>query len=113
VKINCANASHYSWGESCDGWILSGDPTLSVIEERMPAAATEVRHYHLSARQFFYLLSGALEMEIEGETHRLNPGDGIEVAPKQRHCASNPGLQDNRFLVISSPTTRGDRVNEA
>ena len=78
----------------------------------MPPAASEVAHYHQTARQFFYVLSGSLTIEIEGKDHCLSTGDGIAVLPTLHHRAYNPGSTDNRFLVISSPTTQGDRVDQ-
>lgn len=106
------NAAHYVWGETCDGWELLPRSDLLVIQERMPPGTAETRHSHRQSRQFFYVLSGVLTMEIEGVTHAVPPGSGIEIAPSARHQASNRGGDDVHFLVISSPSTRGDRVNE-
>jgi len=85
---------------------------LSVIEERVPGGAAEIRHYHKVARQFFYILEGAAVMEIEGTDHVLSAGFGIEVSPGNRHRFSNPNLAEVRFLVISSPSTAEDRFND-
>lgn len=109
--IDRTTAEHYSWGAGCDGWILSADQSLSVIEERMPGGAAELRHYHELARQFFFVLSGELTMILDSGTERLRAGQGIEIAPRSLHQAVNDGAEDVRFLVISSPTTRGDRIN--
>lgn len=110
--VSAANAEHYVWGEVCDGWHLVRSDGLSVIEERMPPGTSEQRHLHTKARQFFYALAGELTLEIEGRVHRLHAGQGIEVAPGERHQAINPadGSADARFLVISAPPAQGDRV---
>jgi hypothetical protein len=55
--INKHTAKHYVWGQNCDGWHLVKNPQLSVILERMPAGASEVRHFHAKAQQFFFMLS--------------------------------------------------------
>jgi mannose-6-phosphate isomerase-like protein (cupin superfamily) len=94
--INRALAEHYMWGSECDGWHLVKTGELSVIEERMPASATEVRHYHKRSRQFFYVLSGELTMEVEHHEFVLRAGDGLEVKPGQNHQAMNRGPQDTR-----------------
>lgn len=107
------NAEHYEWGTGCDGWILSKDPTLSVIEERMPPSTAERRHFHEKARQFFFVLSGELTMNLDRSTERLSVGQGVEIAAGILHQARNDGTEDVRFLVISSPTTRGDRINDS
>jgi uncharacterized RmlC-like cupin family protein len=59
--IDRATASHYTWGDGCDGWRLLAHDGLSVIAERVP------------------------------------------------HRPLNRSTADVVFLVISSPTTIGDR----
>lgn len=105
-----ATAEHYLWAGACDGWHLVKGADLSVIHERMPAGSAETRHYHTRARQFFFVLSGTLAMEREGVRHVIAAGQGLEVPPGQRHQAVNTADETVEFLVISSPTTRGDRI---
>lgn len=104
-----ASAPHYVWGGDCDGWRLVDRQDLSVIHERMPAGRQEVRHVHAKARQFFFVLSGALTLEVEGERHVLTAGVGLEIAPGLAHQAINAAPEWVEFLVISQPTTQGDR----
>jgi mannose-6-phosphate isomerase-like protein (cupin superfamily) len=104
-----ATASHYVWAADCDGWRLVDGNDLSVIHERMPPGRQEVRHVHGRARQFFFVLTGALMLEVEGERHVLRAGTGLEIAPGLAHQAINDGPDAVEFLVISQPTTRGDR----
>ena len=103
---------HYVWGAACDGWRLLNGEDLSVIEERVPPGAAECRHCHRLARQFFYVLEGEATMEIEGREHRLTRHQGIAVDPGQRHQFMNRSAADVVFLVISSPTTQGDRHDD-
>lgn len=105
-----ASAPHYVWGEKCDGWRLVDGPALTVIQEHMPPDTREVRHRHAKARQFFYVLSGVLTLEVEGTVHRLGPLQGLEVAPTVPHQAICAGPEAVEFLVISQPSTTGDRT---
>ena len=82
---------------------------LSVIEERMPPGTAEIRHRHARARQFFYVLAGRLDMEVDGIVHSLEAGVGLEVAPGAAHQAFNYSGADVDFLVISQPSRHGDR----
>lgn len=109
VPVSRAAAEHYAWGAGCDGWHLVRAAGLSVIEERMPPGAAEVRHRHRAARQFFYVLAGVLELEVEGTVHRLGAGSGIEVAPGAAHQTMNRGDGPVDFLVVSQPPSHGDR----
>ncbi len=108
---NRKNAEYYVWGEVCEGWRLLDQPDLSVIQERIPPGAGEVRHYHARARQQFFVLEGELTIDIGNEHFQLNPQDSLEVAPGDAHSVRNDGSSDAIFLVISAPTTRGDRTN--
>jgi mannose-6-phosphate isomerase-like protein (cupin superfamily) len=108
--IDTSTAEHYTWGSACDGWRLVNHPDLSVIQERMPPNTNEVRHYHKRARQFFYILSGVATMELNGARERIHAGQGVEIHPSQPHQIFNETSNDLEFLVISQPTTTGDRV---
>lgn len=108
--ISRENAQHYTWGASCDGWFLVRTPDLNIIEERMPPGTRETRHHHQRARQFFFVLDGALTIEVEHQEFTLGPGEGIEIAPGQAHQAMNRGTGVLRLLVTSQPPSHGDRI---
>ncbi|WP_134686370.1 cupin domain-containing protein [Brevibacillus migulae] len=110
MKTSKQVAEHYIWGDGCDGWHLVRQPELSVIHERMPAGTAEIKHYHERSRQYFFALSGVLTIEIEGKSVTLQPQEGVEIPPGVAHQARNEHAHAVEFLVISHPTTRGDRV---
>ncbi|MGO4110177.1 cupin domain-containing protein [Paenibacillus sp. YAF4_2] len=109
MKTSRQNAEHYIWGDQCDGWHLLKAQDLSIIYERMPAHTAEERHYHEESQQFFFVLEGTATIEIAGEVHELHQHEGIHVAPHIPHQMFNKSDSDIQFLVISEPTTRGDR----
>ena len=111
-RVSRENAEHYRWGHDCDAWYLVNDEQLSVIEEFMPPGAAEIRHHHLKAQQFFYILTGEVLIEIEGKTTLLPAGSGIRVMPGARHQIRNPSSVPVRFLVVSHPRSHGDRVDK-
>ena len=108
-KISVETAEHYSWGQRCDGGHLVKQAELSVIQERMPPATSEVRHLHKTARQFFLILRGAAVIEADGREHELSAGEGLEVAPGAAHQMFNRSDADVEFLVVSQPPSHGDR----
>lgn len=111
MVVSVENAEHYIWGEICDGWHLLKRYDISVIRERVPAGGAEVMHYHEKARQFFYILDGEAIMAFEDRVIPLHKGEGIEIAPQVRHQFSNQSRADVHFLVVSVPSTHGDRMN--
>ncbi len=111
MVVSVENAEHYVWGDVCDGWHLLRRDDMSIIQERVPAGGEEVMHYHTNARQFFYILQGEGTMSFGDQQVVLSQGDGIDVPPQVRHQFQNRSNADVHFLVVSVPTTRGDRVN--
>jgi mannose-6-phosphate isomerase-like protein (cupin superfamily) len=110
TPVSVATAEHYAWGDGCDGWHLVRALNLSVIQERMPPGAAELRHRHATARQFFFVLAGELRIEVEGAVHTLRPRDGLEVTAGLAHEVRNDGPVTAEFLVVSQPPTHGDRT---
>lgn len=105
------NAAHYVWGNVCDGWHLLKSADLSVIQERVPPGASETRHVHAKARQFFYVLCGVATLEFADGEVSFGPMQGVHVEPGTTHRFRNNGTTDVEFLVISSPPTAGDRTD--
>ena|SRR5271170_8102108 len=111
LPVHIGTAEHYIWGHGCDGWHLLKDSALSVLEESMPPGTSEMRHKHERAQQFFYILAGSAEMEIEGHFLQLNSGEGVHIQAGQAHCIWNKSDSSLRFLVISQPPSHGDRLH--
>ena len=109
MKISKHTAEHYVWGVGCDGWLLENETDRSIIHERIPSGTGEARHYHEKAKQFFLVLSGEATMEVEGEKVLLQAHEGITIWPGARHQVWNNSSADVELLVISTPTTKGDR----
>lgn len=77
----------------------------------MPPKTREERHLHYQANQLFFVLDGLLTVEVAGVLHHLTARDALNVKPGQAHQVRNDSETDPaRFLVISSPTSRGDRL---
>jgi len=111
-SVSRDSAEHYRWGVDCDGWHLVKDTELSVIEEFMPPGAAEIRHYHERSQQFFYILTGEVLMEINGENKLIAAGSGVRILPGTRHQIRNPSSGPVRFLVVSQPPSHDDRVDQ-
>ena len=103
--------SHYKWGQDCDGWNLVDEEGLSVKQEKMPPASYETIHYHNKAQQFFYILKGAAEIEIDGKSITLNSGQGLHIKAGISHRIINSGNDDLEFILCSTPSTANDRIN--
>lgn len=76
----------------------------------MPPNTSEVKHYHNKAQQFFYILKGNAVFELDNKTVRIGEREGIHIGSQVIHQIRNEGNMDLEFLVISEPTSKGDRV---
>lgn len=56
--IDKRDASHFVWGNGCEGWQLLKAEGLNVVEERISSNCSEVRHLHENSRQFIYVIAG-------------------------------------------------------
>jgi mannose-6-phosphate isomerase-like protein (cupin superfamily) len=110
-SVSSQTSEHYVWGGVCDGWHLLKHADLSVIQERVPPGAGEVKHFHTHARQFFYVLSGSATLEFNDRSIAFGPGQGVHVPPGVAHRFANASAQEVVFLVVSTPSTAGDRAN--
>ncbi len=108
--VNRSNTEHYLWGVGCDGWHLLNRDEISIITERVPAGASEQRHFHVNSRQFFYILTGEAVIEVDETRHMLQAQQGLEIPPGVIHQFCNESSYEVTFLVISSPKSHGDRV---
>jgi mannose-6-phosphate isomerase-like protein (cupin superfamily) len=111
MMTNIKTATHYSWGEGCDGWYLLQSAELTIIQERMPIGTNEKLHRHTQSRQFFYVLSGSAIMTLDGVSSTMGERDGMEVPPGVPHQIANSGKTPLEFIVTSQPPSHGDRTD--
>ena len=58
---------------------------------------------------FFYVLAGQATLEIEGQVHQLQVGEGLHVPAGAAHRLSNLHADSLELLVVSTPPSHGDR----
>ena len=91
---------------------LLGLPTAPVRNQSLaeatlePGQATE-RHYHANSEEFYYVVDGSGQMELDGETRPVRVGDAVLISPGAWHQirADAGGI---RFLCCCSPPYRHD-----
>ena len=103
--------SHYTWGNNCDSWILSENPSLSVKQETMPPGTREQLHFHTNAQQFFFVLEGMATFYVDETRTTLNKHQGLLIDKKSKHFIANETNEPIEFIVISQPLINNDRTN--
>ena len=108
--VSSSTKKAYQWGDGGIGWPLVDTTGLLVIEETLAPGCREKYHYHNQVEQCFYMLTGRAVMQIaNGQTVGLDAGMALHIPSKTRHAIVNQTDEKIRFLVISAPSSRGDR----
>lgn len=61
--------------------------------------------YTHEGEEFIYVLSGDLEITLDGEEHRLKPGDSFYFESNMPHRWKNPGRKETVVLWVNTPPT--------
>jgi mannose-6-phosphate isomerase-like protein (cupin superfamily) len=72
----------------------------------MPGQGTE-RHYHARSEELYFFLEGGGELELDGETRLVGPGDAVLIPPGTRHSLV-AGKSGARLLCCCAPAYSHD-----
>ena len=90
----------------CGHW--NGSPLEIGMGFRAEVGASEVRHFH-PYREYYVVLDGSAELEVEATTLLLHAGMIVMVEPGERHRVISVGDGGVRWIVIkeqSIPDTK-------
>ena len=73
----------------------------SLAEASLPQGAATDPHFHKLSEEFYFILEGAGEMTVDGETRAVGPGDAVLIPPGARHTIR--ALSAMRFLCCCAP----------
>ncbi|SDO06260.1 cupin domain-containing protein [Actinacidiphila guanduensis] len=60
-------------------------------------------HYHPYSEEFVYVVSGELEVDLDGTTHPLRPDQGLMIPVDVRHRFRNVGGTEARMVFHLGP----------
>ena len=99
----------YQWGDGGIGWPLVETMSLLVVEETLAPGSSEKHHYHNQAAQCSYMLAGRAVMQFaDAQNVEIDTGMASHIPPETCHAIVNQTGEEIRFLVISTPSSRGD-----
>jgi mannose-6-phosphate isomerase-like protein (cupin superfamily) len=73
----------------------------SLAEATVPIGHPTERHYHKLSEEFYFILEGTGNMEIDGVNQLVSPGDAILIPPGAWHQIT--ATQTLRFLCCCAP----------
>ena len=89
------------WEAARGGAGQGATPDGTTGDVGVPAGAGTDRHYHKASEEFYFMLEGEAQMEIDGETCSVGPGDGILIPPGAWHQIIAKSRA--RFLCCCAP----------
>lgn len=95
-----------NWNGSSYRTLLTTEETngaMSIVDSTTPAGEGPPRHVHANEDEVFIVLTGEIEIWIEGETRRIGPSQASFIPRGKEHtfrvCSDTP----SRHLVILTP----------
>ena len=73
----------------------------SLAEATLPADLSTQRHYHKASEEFYFILEGSGEMELDGGTRVVHPGEAVLIPAGSRHTIT--ALSPLRMLCCCAP----------
>ena len=77
---------------------------------KLPASSQFQSHYHEDMEEIFLILSGRVEMTVDGVSVELARGDAIFVEPREVHSMRNLTDQDVDYIVVGISTEQGGQT---
>lgn len=94
------------WAGTLYRTILSTEATggaMSIVDSVSPPAYGPPRHIHHDADETFIILSGEVELWLDGDTMIKGPGETAFIPRGKEHTFRVIGTQPSRHLVILTP----------
>jgi mannose-6-phosphate isomerase-like protein (cupin superfamily) len=82
---------------------LHHTPTQSLAEATLEPSQSTERHYHERSEEIYLVTKGSGDLEIDGESVRVRPGDAILIPPGAWHTLENNGTSELTILCMCSP----------
>jgi mannose-6-phosphate isomerase-like protein (cupin superfamily) len=75
----------------------------SLAEATLASGAETRPHFHARAEEIYVLLEGSGEMEVDGESRTIGPGDAVLIPPGAWHRIRAGEDGELRFLCCCAP----------
>jgi mannose-6-phosphate isomerase-like protein (cupin superfamily) len=80
-----------------------GGPGPAVVETLLPSGAGAPRHLHHDHDEVFYVVSGTVEVEVDGVMATIGAGGLARADRGSSHGFRNPGPDDAVVLAVYNP----------
>lgn len=84
----------------------------AVVETLLPSGSGAPRHVHYDHDETFYVVAGALEVDVDGAVAVLAPGGIARAERGTAHGFRNPGPGDTVVLALYDPARGLDYLEQ-
>ena len=107
VRVAERRASELRYGRGSVERIVDGEVGARLVDLHVnrirTGSAPGPYHLHTRAENAYLVVSGEVVVRIDGEDHRLGPGDAAFIPPGVAHSATNVGTADAELIEIYAP----------
>jgi mannose-6-phosphate isomerase-like protein (cupin superfamily) len=68
------------------------------------------RHYHKKLTEFYFVLTGSVDVDIDGEVRHLEEGDIIMISPNTEHEAWKTSEKAELLVIACPPWVEEDEL---
>jgi mannose-6-phosphate isomerase-like protein (cupin superfamily) len=80
----------------------------SLAEASLDPGRATLRHYHARSEEIYLIVEGGGELEVDGETRTVGPGDAILIPPGSRHRLAAGGAGATLLCCCVPPYSDDD-----
>lgn len=104
------NEREYRGGDSGPKYLMKG-PRMNFALIRFKAGESITAHYHAVMEENFFVLSGEIDLIVNGVTTRLKKGDFAHIEPGERHRFINKSPGEVMMTAALAPYMESDKYS--
>lgn len=104
------NEREYRNGDSGPKYLMKGPRSNFALVQFMPGQDFQA-HYHDIMEENFFILSGKVDIVVDGVLHTLEEGQLIHIEPLEVHYVANPYDKPVKMISTLAPYQEQDKTN--
>lgn len=102
------NEKEYRFGDSGPKYLMKGPRANFAVVQFQPKQDFEP-HYHEIMEENFFILSGKVDIVVDGVCHTLKTGDFIHIEPNEVHYVVNNYDEPIKMVSVLAPFQQQDK----
>lgn len=103
------NDFEYRFGDSGPKYLMKG-PRMNFALVQFQPGQSFTAHYHNIMEEDFFILSGKVDVIVDGVVNTLSPGQLIHIEPGEVHFVINPYDEAVKMVSTLAPFQSSDKV---